>query len=488
MENYNVYEDIASRTNGDIYVGVVGPVRTGKSTFIKRFMEKLVVPFANGADKMMMTDELPQSASGKTVMTTEPKFVPAKAAKITVSDKTEASVRLVDCVGFAVKGAIGFEEDGVPRSIKTPWSETPLPFEEAAAIGTEKVIKDHSTIGVLVTTDGSVTDIPRENYIEAEERCVAALRAIDKPFVILLNCKNPQEQEGLRAELELKYGATVVAVNVEKMDEREIVNVLQRALFEFPVLRIDVKIPKWIRALPEENETVACLLKTLKSAASNIRKMKDCFALETLFEDGDFLPPCGIRFDLGKGIAEIEMQAKESLFYKVLSAEAGEVLGDELALIRCVKKYAVAYKNYEKIQDAFLAAQETGYGVAQPRTEDLSLEKPCVVKKGASYGVKFKAKAASYHVIRVNVSGEVQPIIGTKSQSEDFIGETLKTYETDEEKVWETNIFGKDLKELLGDELAKKTRAVPTEIGKKVTRVLTRVVNDGKGGVLCILI
>ena len=488
MENYNVYEDIASRTNGDIYVGVVGPVRTGKSTFIKRFMEKLVVPFSNGADKRMMTDELPQSASGKTVMTTEPKFVPAKAAKITVSERTDASVRLVDCVGFAVKGAIGFEEDGKPREIKTPWSETPLPFEEAAAIGTEKVIKDHSTIGVLVTTDGSVTDIPRENYIEAEERSVAALQAIDKPFVILLNCKNPLSQETLRAELERKYGATVVAVNVEEMEETEIVNVLQQALFEFPVTRIDVKIPKWIRALPEDNETVSSLLKTLKTAATGIKKMKDCFALESVFENGDFLPPVGIRFDLGKGYAEIEIRAKDELFYKVLSAEAGEAVGDELALIRCVKKYAAAYRNYEKIEEAFAAAQETGYGVAQPRVEDLALEKPCVVKKGASYGVKFKAKAASYHVIRVNVSGEVQPIIGTKTQSEEFIGETLKIYETDENKVWETNIFGKDLKELLGDELSKKTRVVPTEIGKKVTRVLTRVVNDGKGGVLCILI
>ena len=272
------------------------------------------------------------------------------------------------------------------------------------------------------------------------------------------------------------------------MDDSEIVGILQKALFEFPVTRIDVKIPKWISALPEENATVSELLKMLKTAATGIRKMKDCFALEAVFSDSDFMPPDGIRFDLGKGIAEIEIKAKSTLFYKVLSAESGESLEDDLALMRCVKKYAVAYKNYEKIKDAFAAAQETGYGVAQPRMDDLTLEKPSVVKKGAAYGVKFKAGAASYHVIRVNVSGEIQPIIGTKAQSEEFIGETLKTYEADAEKVWETNIFGKDLKALIGDELSKKTRGVPTEIGRKITRVLSRVVNDGKGGILCILI
>lgn len=488
MENYNVYEDIASRTNGDIYIGVVGPVRTGKSTFIKRFMEKTVLPFAKESEKAVMRDELPQSSAGKTVMTTEPKFVPAKAARITVAKGAEASVRLVDCVGFSVKGAVGFEEDGAPRLVKTPWSETPLPFEEAAAIGTQKVIEEHSTIGFLVTTDGSVTDIPRENYIEAEERAAAALKAIDKPFVVLLNCKSPSSQEALRSSLEEKYGVPVVAINAEEMSEEDVAFVLQKALLEFPVARIDVNIPEFLRALPEEHEVVCALVNELKTASEKIVKMKDCFLLETLFSEGDFLPPDGVEMQLGRGRAEITVRPREGLFYKLVSEACGETLEDELSLMRYVARLSKANRRYEKIKDAFSDAEEKGYGVVQPCGEELRLERPDLVKRSGGYGVRFKADAASYHVIKVPVSGELQPIIGTKKQSEDFIDETLRQYEEEKGGVWETNIFGKSLKELMEGELAKKTQGVPPEISKKMTRMLGRVVNEGKGGILCILL
>ncbi len=489
MENYSVYEDIASRTNGDIYIGVVGPVRTGKSTFIKRFMERMVIPSSDASARSVMVDELPQSAAGKTVMTTEPKFVPAKAAKIAVAKGAEAKIRLVDCVGFAVEGASGFEEDGKPRLVKTPWNDEPMPFEEAAAVGTEKVIREHSTIGLLVTTDGSVTDIPRDNYVLAEERAANALKEIGKPFVVVLNCKEPKKQEKLRAKLQEKYLAPVVALNAETMSEEEILFVLQSALLEFPVARIDVKLPKWLRALPETNETVASLLSALKTASNGIVKMKDCFTLETVFSGGDFLLTDGVTLDLGQGVAEISLKAKDNLFYEVLSAECGESLDDDLQLMRYVKKLSASYKKYEKIKDAFEGAERTGYGVVEPLGEDLRLDKPYIVKKGAGYGAKFKASAASYHVIKIGINGEIQPIIGTKDQSEAFVGEIISDYETDPTKVWETNIFGKSLRELIGEEFAKKTQGLPPELGKKLTKIISRIVNDGKkGGILCILV
>ncbi len=488
MENYSVYEDIANRTGGDIYIGVVGPVRTGKSTFIKRFMETMVIPSAAESDRAVMVDELPQSAAGKTVMTTEPKFVPAKAAQICISKGATASVRLVDCVGFAVDGANGFEEDGEPRLVKTPWSEAAMPFEQAAALGTEKVIREHSTIGILVTTDGSVTDIERSKYVSAEERAVAELKAIDKPFVILLNCKEPQTQTSLKDSLEEKYGAPVVAVNAETMTESDIAAILQAALFEFPVMAIDVKIPRWLQSFPEENETVASLVAAFKTATANVEKMRDCFVFERLFdEDSDFLNPEEIRMDLGRGKVEICIGAKESLFYRMLTAESGEPLDGELALMKFVRTLSAVKRDYDKVKDAFAEAEKNGYGIVYPQSAEYTLDKPQLVKRGAGYGVQFKANAVSYHIVKVEVSGSVNPIIGTREQSEEFIGETLKSYDEGEEKVWETNIFGKSLRSLVGDELSGKSNAMPVELRRKMRRAVTRIVNEGKGNVICLL-
>ncbi|MBQ8284491.1 MAG: stage IV sporulation protein A [Clostridia bacterium] len=488
MENYSVYEDIANRTGGDIYIGVVGPVRTGKSTFIKRFMETLVIPSAAESERAVMIDELPQSAAGKTVMTTEPKFVPAKAAKITVSKGAEAAVRLVDCVGFAVEGANGFEEDGTPRLVKTPWQDAPMSFEKAAELGTEKVIKEHSTIGIMVTTDGSVTDIPRNGYIAAEERAVAELKGIGKPFVILLNCKDPSAQTTLKNSLEEKYAAPVVAVNVEKMGVEEILQILQKALFEFPVLRIDVKIPKWLQALPENNKAVEKLVGVLKNATGGMIKMRDCLALERLFDDdADFINPEEIRMDLGKGTAEITIAAKETFFYSVISETCGENVCGDLELMQYVQSLAGMKKEYDKVKDAFAEAEKNGYGIVYPTADEYALEKPQLVKKGSDYGVQFKANATSYHIVKVDISGSVNPIIGTKQQSEEFVDETLRTYEDGTDAVWETNIFGKSLRALVGDELANKTNSMPLELRRKMRRATTRIVNEGKGNVLCIL-
>ena len=489
MENYSVYQDMASRTGGEVYIGVVGPVRTGKSTFIKRFMETLVIPNAELADRAVMTDELPQSSPGRTVMTTEPKFVPAKAATLSIGKGAKASVRLVDCVGFAVEGANGFEEDGQPRLVKTAWFDKPIPFEEAASVGTEKVIREHSTIGVLVTTDGSFTEIERSAYQKAELRAAAELKALGKPFVIVLNCVNPASQEALRLELEKEYNVPVVALNVEKMTEEEALFTLQQALFEFPVTGIDVAIPKWLQALPEDNPTVSALLEKIKTVACEISRMKDCFKLETLFsEEDDFVNPAGIELELGKGKAKLFIGAKEGLFYRVLSEASGETIENDCQLMHFVKSLAEAKRGYEKFKTAIADADECGYGVVAPLVDEMKLSKPQLLKKGANYGVKFKAQTASYHVIRVDVDGAVEPIVGGKAQGEGFLQETLGAYETEAEKVWETNIFGRTLKALLSEELTGKSDAMPKELRAKMRRTVTRIVNEGKGGCICILL
>ena len=489
MENYSVYEDMASRTGGDIYIGVVGPVRTGKSTFIKRFMEELVIPAAEPSRRAVMTDELPQSSYGKTVMTTEPKFVPAKAEKIKLREGAEISVRLVDCVGFCVEGANGFEEDGKPRLVNTPWQAEPMPFERAAEIGTQKVINEHSTIGVLVTTDGSVTEIPRENYVAAEERAVEELKAIGKPFVVVLNCKEPTLVGGLKEELEKKYDVPVVALNAEQMDEGDFLALLQKILFEFPLTEIEVRIPKWLQSLPEENGRVGALLAALKKIAPSLVKMKDCFLLENLFSDGDdFISPKEISMDLGRGRVEVFIDATEKSFFEAIGDECGEKIEGDYALFNFVRSLTEAKRGYDKFKEAFEEAEKTGYGMVTPLADELSLAEPKLTKKSAGYGVKFKANATGYHVVKIDVTGEVNPIIGTKQQGEDFVKEALQSYEAGTNEVWQTNIFGKTLKELVLDELTGKMTATSPEIRKKMRRTLTRIVNEGKGGVICILL
>lgn len=491
MENYDIYEDIATRTQGALYIGVVGPVRTGKSTFIKRFFQQLIIPAAAGEKRSQMQDELPQSAGGKTIMTTEPKFVPAQPVTVQFGENTSAAVRLIDCVGFLVPAAFGAEEEGKERLVNTPWQEEPLPFTEAARIGTQKVIRDHSTVAVLVTTDGSITDIPRENYIRAEEESVGEIRKIGKPFVMLLNCRDPKGEsaEKLREELEEKYACPVLAVNAEEMDKDELAQVLKSLLFEFPVTGIDVNIPDWMRSLPVEHPLIAEVADRLRAVAPKIEKMRDCTLLDDAFRGSEqLLGTTDVGLNLSRGTAECTVAVKEEMYYRIVSEACGETVGNDFELLKYVRTLAESKRGYDKIREAFAAAQEEGYGVVPPAREDVELEEPRLVRQGQNFGIHLTASAPCYHIIKVDLTSSVDPIVGTHEQGESFVGELLADYRTDEEKLWSTEFFGRTLRELVDEGLQKKSGGMPENIRKKMTRAISRVVNDGRGGFLCILL
>ncbi len=488
METFHVYEDISARTGGEIFVGVVGPVRTGKSTFIKKFMKEMVLPAVSGAKKKRFTDELPQSAAGKTVMTTEPKFVPEQAAEIKVKNAV-AKVRLIDCVGYPVEGAAGFEEEGAPRLVNTPWDDAPVPFEQAAAEGTRRVIRDHSTIGILVTTDGSIADLPRAAYEQAEELAAEELGALHKPYVILLNCKVPEEAEGLRASLEQKYGVPVLAVNAEELDAKGISAILERILYEFPVLSVDVDVPDWIRVLDPSAPIVSELLAGIRSVAPSIKKMSDCALLDTLFSESARLkPPVSLEIDAATGNARCRVEPTPAAFYETLGEQCGETIDSDFALMAFCARLKKAKKVYERIGQAFEDAKEYGYGIVPPSEEEMSLSEPKLVKKSGRVGVDLIADAPSYHIIRVDVRGQVRPALGNEEQSKTFARELSEGMESEPARAWETNMFGKTLKQLLGEELHEKNGAMGENLQKKMRKTVTRIVNEGKGGVICILL
>ncbi len=488
MKTFGVYEDIASRTGGEIYIGVVGPVRTGKSTFIKKFMQELVLPQVSGAKRKRYTDELPQSASGRTVMTTEPKFVPEEGAEIKVKEAV-ARVRLIDCVGFPVEGASGFEEEGAPRLVKTPWNESPVPFQEAAEEGTRRVIRDHATIGVLMTTDGSVAEIPRIAYEPAEERAVEELKEIGKPYVIVLNCRAPAEAEELRAALEEKYGAPVLALNAEEADARSLAKVLERVLYEFPVTAVDIDLPAWMRVLDADSPLITEVLDGIRAVAPKICKMSDCALLDTLYsESARLTPPASTELDAATGHAKCRIEAREGAFYEVLGEQCGEPIEDDLALMRYCSRLASAKKLYERVGQAFEDAREYGYGIVPPEADEMNLAEPTLVKRSGRVDVNLKADAPSYHVIRVDVSGEVHPAVGNEEQSNAFVKQLSENMEQEPERAWGTNMFGRTLKEMLGEELTVKNRAMGEGVQRKMRRTVTRIVNEGKGGVICILL
>ena len=488
METFSVYEDIATRTGGEIFIGVVGPVRTGKSTFIKKFMEELVLGSVEGTKKQRYTDELPQSAAGKTVMTTEPKFVPEEAAQIRVKDAS-ARVRLIDCVGYPVEGAAGFEEEGAPRLVKTPWSDAPVPFNQAAEEGTRRVIRDHSTIGILVTTDGSIAGLPRSAYEEAEARAQRELAALKKPYVILLNCKKPATQEALRSSLEEKYGAPVIAVNCETITAEGIGAVLERILYEFPVLSVDVDLPDWMRVLDADSALISEVIDGVRAVAPRIEKMSDCALLDTMFSESErLLPPTSLTIDAATGRATCRVEAKEGTFLKVLGEQCGEDLTDDFALMSYVTTLAEAKRVYGRLGQAFRDAQEFGYGIVPPATDEMSLSEPTLVRKSGRVGVNLHADAPSYHIIRVDVSGEVRPALGNEEQSEAFVKQITESLETEPERAWGTNMFGRTLREMLGEELYVKNRSMRENVQRKMRKTVTRIVNEGKGGVICILL
>ncbi len=492
MEKYDIYKDISTRTGGDIYVGVVGPVRTGKSTFISKFMENMVLPnISNKLQKQIATDEMPQSADGKTIMTTQPKFVPANAVKVQFKNKATANVRLVDCVGYLVDGAVGHEENSKPRLVQTPWSDEMIPFEKAAEIGTEKVIKEYSTIGIVVTADGSFGEIPRSSYVSAEERVVGELKSLKKPFVIVLNSSAPASDPAVKlsAKMEEKYGVPVLCMNVSALGSDDISAIMEKVLLEFPMYNFNINIPKWMNALPAESAIISEMLDNIKAASANVVKMRDFDRIGDVFENNDkFNRPELAELKLGEGITEFNMTAKEGLFYKVLSDECGDEINDDYELMTFIKSFADSKRHYAKVKDALKEAEENGYGVVLPTLEEMNLEEPVLVKQGGKFGVKLKASAPSLHIMKVDVATEVAPIVGTEKQGEDLINYLMGQFEDNPAGIWETNMFGKSLHDLVNEGLSSKLVAMPKEAQGKIRKTLTKIVNENKGGIICILL
>ncbi len=492
MENTRLYEDIAKRTDGDIYVGVVGPVRTGKSTFIKRFMDLLVIPnIDNEYKKERAKDELPQSAGGKTIMTTEPKFIPNEAIEITLDHNLKFKTRLVDCVGYLVDNAIGYLEDDMPRMVKTPWSDEEIPFETAAEIGTKKVIDEHSTIGVLVTTDGSVTDIPREDYIQAEERVVNELKALNKPFIILLNSDDPNSSytKELADKLSNKYHTTVMPINCEYLNIDDINNMFSKVLYEFPVEQICIKFPRWIDGLDCEHALKTELYNEIKEAFSDVHVLKDVSSCVDKIKQTEIISKTSIEdIRLGDGNVNVEITLKEELFYQILSEITNVDVSNEGDLFSIISDLSKTKKKYDKIAYALEEVEAKGYGIVTPSIEDLELEEPEMIKQGSRFGVKLKAKAPSVHLIKTSVETEVSPIVGSEKQSEELVNYLLSEFENNPKEIWKSNIFGKSLHELVNEGLQTKLSKMPEDAQLKLQETLERIVNEGSGGLICIIL
>ena len=492
MEKYDIYKDISLRTDGDIYIGVVGPVRTGKSTFITKFMESFVIPnISNKFKRQIATDEMPQSADGKTIMTTQPKFVPADSVKVQFKNKVSANVRLVDCVGYLVEGAFGHEEEDKPRLVKTPWSDKEIPFEKAAEIGTKKVITDYSTLGILITTDGSIGSIERKNYEEAEDRVVNELKSCNKPFIIVINSKDPDSDncQALAQSLSVKYDVGVLTCNVLNLTADDIAKIMENILLEFPMQSIDVNIPKWIQTLPSESEIVCEIIEEIKEKSSSVSKMKDYYNINNAFSGSEDFETIEIKeLNLSKGVASFNVVAKDGLFYRVLSKECCEEIQDDCQLISYIKSFSGEKRKFDKIKNALLDAEENGYGVVIPSQDEMNLSQPILVKQGGKYGVKLKANAPSYHIMKINVESEVSPIVGNEKQGEDMVNYIMEKFEENPEGIWETNMFGKSLFDMMNDGLSAKMTGMPIEAKNKMRRTISRIVNEGRGGVICILL
>lgn len=492
MKKFDIYKDIGERTDGDIYVGVVGPVRTGKSTFIKRFMELLVLPnIENKYKKERAKDELPLSGSGKTIMTTEPKFVPNEAVELTLKDNVKFKVRMVDCVGYLVRGALGHEEDSIPRMVTTPWYEKEIPFEEAAEIGTRKVITDHSTIGIVVTTDGSITDIDRSNYIKAEERVIGELKELEKPFIIILNSKHPNLDStiALRESLEEKYDVAVIAVDCLNMNNNDVEKIFEKILFEFPAKEININLPGWLEGLDRKHWIKATILDSLKESVQTLQRLSEVDPAIKNLNELDVIEEITIKeIKLGEGIADIDIVLKEDLFYNVLEDMTGYTIKGEYQLLGLISKLSEAKFEYSKIEKALNDAKELGYGLVNPSLEELDLAEPEIYKQGNRFGVKLCAKAPSLHLIRADITTEVSPLIGTEKQSEELVKYFIDEFEEEPSKIWQSNLFGKSLYDLVNEQLQVKLNMMPEDVREKMRKTLERIINDGSGGLICIII
>lgn len=492
MEERNIYHDISQRTNGDIYIGVVGPVRTGKSTFIKKFMDTVVIPhMESDYQRDRAVDELPQSASGRTIMTTEPKFIPEKAVTVRVDDSAAFDVRMIDCVGYIVPSALGYIEDDQPRMVMTPWYEEPIPFNMAAEIGTRKVITEHSTIGLVITTDGSISEIPREEYEEAEERVIRELQEIRKPFVVLLNCLEPDTEEArvLAAALSEKYRVPVMPVSCLDMDEEEIRSILAKILCEFPVREIQIEMPRWIASLEKGHWLREAVFTALREAGGSISRVRELSGMVRQVCGCEQIQQAELSsVELGSGLAKIQLQLSPNLFYRILGEKTGIEIHDEGALFRSLQELSAMKREYEKIRQAYEDVKETGYGIVMPDIDELTLEEPEIIRQGSKYGIRLKAAAPSIHLMRTQICTELTPIVGSEQQSEELVMYLLKEFEESPGKIWESNIFGKSLHELVNEGLHNKLYRMPDDARNKLRETIERIINDGCSGLICIIL
>ncbi len=494
LNTYDLYKDINNRTGGEIYIGVVGPVRTGKSTFIKRFMDVMVLPFMeNEHEKERARDELPQSAGGKTITTTEPKFIPKEAADVLLGGDIKAKVRLIDCVGYMVDGAAGHMEENAERMVKTPWSEHEIPFTQAAGIGTDKVINDHSTIGMVITTDGSFGEIPRNNYLEAENKTITALKKLKKPFLVLLNSQRPlaDETKRLAEEMSEKYQVQVLPVNCEQLKKEDIHHIMEQVLYEFPITRMEFYMPKWVEMLPKENRMKADIVNGVKEMMKDINVVKD---LRRKQEDGqipihsDYVKRLKLdSVNLADGCVKMQMDVDNAHYYDMLSELVGDEINGEYQLISKLKELSAMKKEYSKVLNAVQAVRYKGYGVVTPERNEIKLAKPELIRHGNKFGVKIKAESPSIHMIRANIETEISPIVGTEEQAQDLI-KYIGAADSSENGIWETNIFGKTVEQLVGDGINGKISMIGDESQVKLQETMQKIVNDMNGGMVCIII
>lgn len=492
MDHNKLYEDIAQRTQGDIYIGVVGPVRTGKSTFIKRFMETMVLPeIQNTYLRDRARDELPQSGSGRVVMTAEPKFVPEDAVSLSMDDGSSFSVRLIDCVGYIVPGAMGQMDGDQPRMVTTPWMDHEIPMTQAAELGTQKVITDHSTIGIVVTTDGTIADIPREDYLEAEERVIEELKAMGKPFVVLLNSAQPYSDraQAIQADIAQQYQVTCLAVNCLTLDEETVEAILSGVLHEFPMKQLELFLPSWVDVLPFDHPIKSQLYGMIRQEAGGLERLRDTeAAVEALDQREEIASAQITRMDMGSGVVTAVLELPRSLFYETVSQRCGLEIHDDGDLIGQLVQMASMKRKYEKVEQALAQVEETGYGIVMPDPQEMTLEEPEIVKQGGRYGVRLKASAPSIHMMRADIKTEVSPIMGTEKQSEEMVDFLLRQFEGNTGKIWDSNMFGRSFHELVGEDLQAKLKRMPEDAREKLRDTLQRIINEGSGGLICIIL
>ncbi len=492
MQAHELYQDISERTQGDVYIGVVGPVRTGKSTFIQKFMEKLVIPgIANPHVRARVLDELPQSGSGRMVMTTKPTFVPNEAVEVNLSSDNPVRLRLIDCVGYLAEGALGTQEGEALRMVRTPWMEQEIPFEQAAEIGTKKVIGEHSTIGLVITTDGSVTDLPRAAYVSAEARAVEELKRLSKPFVVVLNTENPAsvKAQSLRKSLEADYGVPVIAMNIAQMEEENILQILERILGQFEVVSVHLHLPEWVCALDEDHPIIRSIVSSMERLTPKKLRMGEVAQFAKMIDENEYIDAVMVKkTGHGSGDASMQVNLVEGLFNRVLAEQCGTEIKSDAHLLSLLRELVKAKKEYDHVAQALESVRATGYGLVPPKLEELTLQEPEIIKQGGQFGVKLRASAPSLHLIRVDIQTEVSPVVGTEQQSEEMIKYMMDGFEQDPTQLWQSNLFGKPLSDLVREGLSNKLMHMPADTQLKMQQTLEKIINEGNGTMVCILL